>query len=95
MNAMIIVDPAAESAAPGTALAPRLESLAGARLALIDNSKHRADVFLDRLQEVLADQYGVAACVRYRKTNPSIPTPAEALAELLAGNHALIHAIAD
>ena len=44
-----IVHPAAEDVAPRLGLAPRLASLHGARVALIDNSKHNADVFLDAL----------------------------------------------
>jgi hypothetical protein len=40
-----LVDPAAELDHVSEALAPRLQSLAGKRIALIDNTKHNADRF--------------------------------------------------
>jgi hypothetical protein len=41
-----IIHPGAEDVADEHAPASRLASLAGARIGLIDNSKHMADVFL-------------------------------------------------
>jgi hypothetical protein len=90
-----IVNPAAEDVAPRLALAPRLASLRGARLGLIDNSKRNADAFLDALAALLADGYGVAGVERYRKASPSVPTPPEVLARLVEGCDAVVHAVAD
>src|SRR5207245_1419149 len=44
-----IVNPAAEDVTERLTPAPRIASLRGARVALIDNSKHNADRFLDTL----------------------------------------------
>lgn len=90
-----IVHPAAEDVARRLALAPRLVSLRGARLALIDNSKHNADAFLASLETILTRDYGVEHVERYRKASPSIPTPPEILARLAASCDALVHGVAD
>jgi hypothetical protein len=90
-----IVNPAAEDVARRLALAPRLASLRGARLALIDNSKHNAGGFLAALEALLLRDYGVAGVERYRKASPSIPAPPEVLARLVEGCDAAVHAVAD
>lgn len=90
-----IVHPAAEDVARRLALAPRLPSLQGARLALIDNSKHNADAFLQTLETILTRDYGIERVERYRKASPSVPTPPEILARLAESCDALVHAVAD
>lgn len=92
---LIVVHPAAEDVARQLGLAARLSSLRGARLGVIDNSKHNADTFLDTLQELLAREYGVERVERYRKASPSIPTPPEILARLAESCDALVHGVAD
>jgi len=90
-----IVDPAAEDVTERLALAPRVASLAGARVALIDNSKHNADRFLDTLATLLVRDHGVAKIERYRKASASVPTPPEVLSRLLEGCDAAVHGVAD
>jgi hypothetical protein len=90
-----IVDPAAEDVTERLALAPRLQSLEGARVALIDNSKHNADRFLDTLATLLARDHGVAKIERYRKASASVPMPPEVLSRLLEASDAAVHGVAD
>ena len=90
-----IVNPAAEDVTERFALAPRVASLSGARVALIDNSKHNADRFLDTLATVLVRDHGVATIERYRKVSASVPTPPEVLSRLLEGSDAAVHGVAD
>ena len=92
---MTVVHPAAEDVVRQLGLAPRLPSLRGARLALIDNSKHNADAFLQTLETILTRDYGVERVERYRKTSPSVPTPPEILARLAESCDALVHGVAD
>lgn len=92
---VLIVNPAAEDVAPRLAPATRLRSLRGARVALVDNSKHNADEFLRTLETFLARDYGVAGVERYRKASPSVPAPPEILDRLAASCDALVHAVAD
>jgi predicted ThiF/HesA family dinucleotide-utilizing enzyme len=90
-----IVHPAAEDVAPRLKRAPRLDSLRGKRIALIDNSKYNADEFLHALEGRLTQDYAVAGVERYRKVSPSVPTPPETLARLAQSCDALVHAVAD
>lgn len=90
-----IVNPAAEDVTPELALAPRLASLRGARVGLIDNGKHMADGFLGALGERLRQEYGVAGIEHYRKTSPSIPLPPDVVARLVASCDAVVHGVAD
>ena len=94
-HTITIVHPAAEDIARQLALAPRLPSLRGARLAFIDNSKHNADAFLHTLETILTRDHGVERVERYRKTSPSVPTPPEILARMAESCDALVHAVAD
>ena len=94
-RSMIIVHPAAEDVVRTLGLAARLPSLRGARLAIIDNSKHNADGFLATLETLLTRDYGVERVERYRKTSPSVPTPPEILARLAGSCDALVHGVAD
>ena len=55
-----IVNPAAEDVSERLTPAPGVASLRGARVALIDNSKHNADRFLDTLATLLVRDHGVA-----------------------------------
>lgn len=90
-----IVNPAAEDITERFPLALRVASLVGARVALIDNSKHNADRFLDTLATLLVRDHGVAKIERYRKVSASVPTPPEVLSRLLEGSDAAVHGVAD
>lgn len=93
---LVLVDPAAEpEAAKVVVAAPRLASLQGKRVALVDNSKHRATETLDAIEALLRDRYGVASFERYRKDNPSIATPPEVLRGLAERCDAVVHGVAD
>jgi hypothetical protein len=92
---LIVVNPAAEDVGAMLAAAPRLPSLRGARVALIDNSKHNAEEFLAALETLLRRDHGVARVERYRKVSPSVPAPPEVLARLVASCDALVHGVAD
>ena len=80
-----LVHPGAEDVPVSYSLAPRLESLEGARIGLLDNRKRHSDVFLEKLQELLRDRYGVADFQYYLKDGASVATPPEILADM-AGN---------
>jgi hypothetical protein len=90
-----LVHPGAEDVPVSYALAPRMVSLEGARIGLIDNRKRHSDVFLARLQELLRERYGVAGFQYYTKDGASIATPPEVLADMAKNCDAVIHAVAD
>ncbi len=90
-----LVDPVAEAEAAQVALAPRLETLRGKRIALIDNTKHNADTFLTATRELLERKYGVAGFEYFRKFSASVPTPPEVIERLTQSCDALVHGLAD
>ena len=94
-DTVVIVDPAAEDAATEARLARRLGTLAGTHVGIIDNSKHMAGELLQEVEQLLQQRYGVKQVTRYRKANPSIPTPPEVLAGLAASCDAVVHGVAD
>jgi hypothetical protein len=94
-NEIVVVDPAAEDAVQQAALAARLSTLEGTRIALIGNAKHMAEEMLREVESLLKARYGVAEVSYYRKRNASVPTPPEVLADLAARCDAVVHGVAD
>lgn len=90
-----VVDPAAEDDVQKSALAPRLATLQGAHVGLIDNAKHLAEETLREVESLLRSRYGVREVSYYRKRNASVPTPPEVLRELTSKCDALVHGVAD
>ena len=74
--------------------APRLDGLAGKTLALLDISKPGGSHFLDRLEDLLIERWGVARIVRETKPTYTKPAPAS-LIEKLAFVDGVIEALAD
>jgi len=76
--------------------APRLESLTGKTIALLDISKPGGSIFLDRLEQLLKERYGVATVVRAMKPTFTKPAPDAVIQQLLEANcDAVIEALAD
>jgi hypothetical protein len=72
----------------------RLESLRGKKIGLLDISKPGGNIFLDRLQELLKSQYGVAEVVRSKKPTYTKNAPAHVI-DQLRGLDAVIEGLAD
>ena len=75
--------------------APRLPSLAGTRVGLIDDSKRNADVLLEELAEILHTRYEISGVKWHRKPSASRPADPEALKELVEECDAVVVAIGD
>ena len=91
----VLLHPAAEDVAETHGIATRLSRLDGITLGLIDNRKRNADVYIEELGRVFEEEYGVAGLMTYRKASQSMPTPPEALDEMVSRCDAIIHAVAD
>lgn len=88
-----ILDPTSEQAPATRARATRPESLAGLTVGLLDISKPRGNVFLDRVSERLT---GLGATVnRYTKPAFSKPAPVDLRHEIATECDAVIEALAD
>ena len=89
-----LVSPLDERSREAQPAAPRLDTLEGKGLALLDISKPQGKEFLDRLQHLLEQRYGVAEIVREIKPTYTKPAPG-ALLEKLAFVDGVIEALAD
>lgn len=89
----ILVDPTNETRPPLRPRAARLESLAGRTVGLLDISKPRGDLFLDRIEERLRAQG--ADVVRYAKPTFTKPAPVDLRHEISVKCDAAVEALAD
>ena len=89
-----LIDPRDERRPRQTAAAPRLPSLAGKRVALIDISKPGGSVFLDRLAARLERDAAVARLTRAVKPTFSKLAP-PALLDEVRDAEAVVLALAD
>jgi hypothetical protein len=88
-----LLDPTSERLPAERQRSPRLRSLEGSTVALLDISKPRGDVFLDRLEELFASQ-GVEV-LRFRKPTFTKPAPADLRHEITVKCDAVVEALAD
>lgn len=76
-------------------VAPRLASLEGVTVGLLDNYKPNADRFLDFVGRLLRERHGVGDLVPMGKEALSKPAPAELIAGLAARSHVIVTGIGD
>lgn len=90
---MVLLDPTSERSPVARALLARPPSLQGLAVAVLDISKSRGDVFLDRVSELLQAQ-GVTVN-RYRKPTFTRPAPTALRQQIAADNQLVIEGLAD
>ena len=93
MTSMVLLDPTSERSPVARALTARPAALAGLAVALLDISKPRGNVFLDRLAELLAAQG--ARINRYKKPTFTRPAPTALRQQIAAENQLVIEGLAD
>jgi hypothetical protein len=89
-----VLDPRQGPEGDAPRLAPALQSLQGAVVGLLDNTKMGTARFYDHVEEILRSRFGVREFIRRRKPDLSRPAPAEILGEL-SGADAIISGIGD
>jgi len=89
----LVLDPTSERAPAQRKRQPRLASLAGKRVGLLDISKARGDVFLNRLEERLRALGADVA--RYKKPTFTKPAPSDLRQEIAVHCDAVVEALAD
>ncbi len=92
-HTMVLLDPTSERSPVARALTARPAALSGLAVAILDISKARGNVFLDRLAVLLAGQ-GLTVN-RYRKPTFTRPAPAALRQQIAAENQLVIEGLAD
>ena len=91
---VILVNPMSETTQAAAPAAPRLAGMAGKMVALLDISKPGGNVFLDRIELLLKERYGVAGVIREKKPTFARPAP-QGIIDKVRGADAVIEALAD
>jgi len=90
---LTVLDPTDERLPVERPRAARLTSIAGQRIALLDISKARGDIFLDRLAEHLEERG--AQVERLKKATFTRIAPAALCQDIASRSDAVIEALAD
>lgn len=92
----VLVNPMDEGRRADAKPAPRLSTIAGKTVGLLDISKPGGSVFLDRIELILKERYGVSQVIREMKPTFTKPAPHEVIERLVAqGVEAVIEGLAD
>jgi hypothetical protein len=89
----VLLDPTGERSVPHRERLPRPASFDGQVVGLLDISKPRGDVFLDRLEHLLTEAGAVVR--RYRKPTFTKPAPVDLRQEIATQCTLVIEALAD
>ena len=91
-----LINPFNETPCEPRAPAPRLATLAGTTIGLLDISKPGGNHFLDHLEVLLKERLGVRAVIRAMKPTFTKPAPSAVLEQLVNARCAgVIEALAD
>ena len=94
-SGQIVFDPRGTVTSATVALAPRIETLAGARLGVLGNSKWNASKLLRATVTRLQSESPPSAVTQYTKESFSRVAPAALLDRIAAENDVVITAIGD
>jgi hypothetical protein len=89
----VLLDPTSERTALQRSRVPRPASLRGKTIGLLDISKPRGDVFLNRIEQRLTE-FG-ATVLRYKKPTFTKPAPVDLRHEIATQCELVIEALAD
>ena len=92
-NVRILLDPTSERNTQMAARAARLPTLQGQKVGLLDISKARGNVFLDRLEAGLSARG--AKVVRFAKPTFTKPAPVDLRQEIAVQCDAVVESLAD
>lgn len=90
-----LLDPTLEASEQAIAYAPRPDSLRGKRVALIENTKFNSDKLLQKIGDILVQEYGAASTVMFRKRNSSVPAHQEIIDEVRKTCDVMVAGIGD
>tara|TARA_B100001013_G_scaffold237443_1_gene146216 strand:- start:124 stop:408 length:285 start_codon:yes stop_codon:yes gene_type:complete len=91
----LLLDPTSQPEQQNKAFAVRLDTLSDKTIGLLDINKAKGVFFLDRLEEILREQYGVKEVLRRTKLTPGRPAADAIQHELQEKCDAVIEALSD
>ena len=91
----ILLDPTEKVDRGQKVFAPRLDTLDGTTIGLLDINKSKGVYFLDRIEETLRTRYGVKEVLRRKKVSPGRLASAQLQEELREKCDAVIEALSD
>lgn len=90
-----LLEPTSEGDAAAKFLAPRLESLDGKVMGLLNITKNGSDIFLARVEELMRERFDIAEVIHVEKPTFTRPAPMELLVELADRTDFVIEGLAD
>jgi hypothetical protein len=93
LDGLTVLDPTGERTLARRERTPRVDTIEGRRVGLLDITKARGDVFLDRLEEQL-ERRG-ALVTRFAKPTFTKPAPIDLRQEIAMQCEVVIEALAD
>ena len=95
MTPFEILDPTVEPRQQPLTFVPRPDSLKGKRIGLVENTKFNSDRLLQKIGEILRQEYGAAETRMWRKHNASVPAHDEIIDEARRGVDVVVAGIGD
>jgi hypothetical protein len=92
---LVLLDPTVGARPEAPSLAPRLATLEGITIGLLDNTKDNSDRVLDYIADILDQQFHFAGIIRRRKLRAGMPPSASLIAEMKSQTHAIITGVGD
>jgi len=82
IGGIFLLDPASKPEGTGMFRNPRLKSVEGITVGVVDNTKPNFDLFMDTVCEQLQTVYKVGKVIRYRKPGRTMGVSADVLADI-------------
>jgi hypothetical protein len=90
-----LLDPTTEAAAQALTYVARPDTLAGKRIALIENTKFNSDKLLLKIGDLLKQEFGAAEVKLYHKKNASVPAHEEIVEDIVKSCDLVLAGIGD
>lgn len=90
-----LLDPVAPNNPSKKYLAPRLNDLNGKVMGLLNISKNGSDIFLDRVEELMRENFDLVDVVRVTKPTFARPAPQDLITELADRCDFVVEGLAD
>ena len=95
MANVTLLDPTSQEETAAKFLAPRLDTFDRKVMGLLDITKNGSEIFLDRVEELMHEQFDIAEVIRVKKPTFARPAPIALLVDLADQTDFVIEGLAD